>query len=102
MDGAFPEESLQSVSRGDTATVYVECAQTLLSLWIPYSASSMHYPKCKTAARVKQRRALSPQSIISSLSGLAKQGDSFVFKPSCSSNSEGVGKPFLLRKGWKQ
>lgn len=53
------------------------------------------------APRVKQRQALSPHSIISSLSGLAKQGDSF-FKSSCSSNSEGVGKPFLLMKGWKQ
>lgn len=70
-------------------------------LWFPYSASSMRYPKCNKAPRVKKRQALSPFSIISSLSGVAKQGDSF-FKPSCSSNSEGVGKPFLLMKGWKQ
>lgn len=29
MDGAFPEESLQSVSLRDFSTVYFECAQTL-------------------------------------------------------------------------
>lgn len=34
---------------------------------------------------------------------IGKAGGLFIFlKPSCSSNSEGVGKPFLLKKGWKQ
>lgn len=32
---------------------------------------------------------------------IGKAGDS-LFKRSCSSNLEGVGKPFMLKKGWKQ
>lgn len=44
-----------------------------------FSTRSTHYPKCNRALRVKQQQAESPQPIISSLSGLAKQGDSFFF-----------------------
>lgn len=114
VDGAFPQESLQFVSCCDIRRSTLSALKHLSGLDFRlhltqspmFSTRSTHYPKCNRALRVKQQQAESPQPIISSLSGLAKQGDSFFFlfffKPSCSSNSEGVGKPFLLKKGWKQ
>lgn len=112
VDGAFPQESLQSVSccdiRQSTLSALKDSSalnfRSRLTQSPMFPIRSTHYPKCGRALRVKRQQAASPQPIISSLSGLAKQGDSFFFffKPSCSSNSEGVGKPFLLKKGWKQ
>lgn len=66
--------------------------------------SSKPPPECREARGPKLHKAVRPQKIISPLSGRAKQGDSYLRgkNPARSSNSEGVGKPFLMKKGWKQ
>lgn len=80
--GAFPKESLQSVSLH-------EIQQSTLSTlqWTRLGCVRRKSPvvsmritlNVDKAFRVKQQRAVSPPSIISSLSGLAKQGDSLFF-----------------------
>lgn len=66
-------------------------------LRFPCSACSMHYPKCDQAPRVKQRQAVSSQYIISSLSGLAKQGDSYFNRHALLIQKESES-PFCWRK----
>lgn len=87
-------------------TIYVECTKMDLTIESASDAKSYGFRVvqvlCITLSALKhrgQQQAVSPQLRISSLSALAKQGDSLCFlfcffKPSCSSNSEGVGKPF--------
>lgn len=87
VDGAFPQESLQFVSCCDIRRSTLSALKHLSGLDFrlhltqspTFSTRSTHYPKCNRALRVKQQQAESPQPIISSLSGLAKQGDSFFF-----------------------